>query len=135
MMPAMDDLGAPSSYLTLAEGTPVYSSDGERLGEVEHVLSDADLDIFDGIVIDRSVLPGGHRFVDASQIGEIHERGVVLTVGRDAAEELPEPGKSAAAVEVTGEDFAEREWDDELEGKLKKAWDFLSGKRAEDHRG
>ena len=38
-------------------------------------------------------------------------------------------------IEVTGEDFVEREWDDELEGKLKRAWDFLSGKRTEDHRG
>mgnify|MGYP001061277907 CR=1 FL=1 len=35
----------------------------------------------------------------------------------------------------TEADFVEREWDDELEGKLKRAWDFLSGKRTEDHRG
>ena len=131
----MDDLGAPSSYLALAEGTPVYSSDGEKLGEVEHVLADAEADIFDGLVIDRSVLPGGHRFADATQVEEIYERGVVLTVDAAAAEQLPEPGKSAAAMEVTGEDFVEREWDDELEGKLKRAWDFLSGKRTEDHRG
>ena len=54
----MDDLGAPSSYLTLAEGTAVYSSDGQALGKVEHVLADTDADIFDGLVIDRSVLPG-----------------------------------------------------------------------------
>jgi hypothetical protein len=81
------------------------------------------------------VLPGGHRFADATQVEEIYERGVVLTVDAAAAEQLPEPEKSAGAIEVTGEDFVEREWDDELEGKLKKAWDFLSGKRAEDHRG
>ena len=35
------------------------------------------------------------------------------------------PGVS---VEVTGEDFVEREWDDELEYKLKRAWDRISGK-------
>jgi uncharacterized protein YrrD len=131
----MDDLGNPSSYLALASGTAVYSSDGEKLGTVEHVLADEDTDIFDGIVIDESILPGGHRFADASQVDEIYERGVVLTVDSAAAGGLPEPAKSAAAMEVTGEDFVEREWDDELEGKLKKAWDFLSGKRAEDHRG
>jgi uncharacterized protein YrrD len=129
-----DDLGAPSSYLLLVEGTPVYSSDGQQLGEVEHVLAATDADIFDGLVIDQSVLPGGHRFADARQVEEIFERGVVLTVDAAAAESLPEPGKSAAAMELTGEDFVEREWDDELEGKLKKAWDFLSGKRTEDHR-
>ena len=131
----MEDLGNPSSYLALAEGTPVYSSDGEKLGEVEHVLCDQEIDIFDGLVIDQSVLPGGHRFADATQVDEIYERGVVLTVDAVAAEKLPEPGKSAAAMEVTGEDFVEREWDDEVEGKLKRAWDFLSGKRTEDHRG
>ena len=117
----MEDLGAPASYLVLEKGTPVYSSDGKPLGEVEHVLADEEVDIFDGIVIDRSVLPGGHRFVDASQIDEIYERGVVLTVDAAAAERLPEPGESPAAMELTGEDFVEREWDDEIEAKLKRA--------------
>ena len=59
----------------------------------------------------------------------------MLTIDAAAAEVLPEPGKNPAAMEVSGEDFVEREWDDELEGKLKRAWDFLSGKRTEDHRG
>jgi uncharacterized protein YrrD len=131
----MEDLGNPSSYRVLAEGTPVYSSDAEKLGEVEHVLCDQEIDIFDGLVIDQSVLPGGHRFADATQVEEVYDRGVVLSIDAAAAESLPEPEKSAAALEVTGEDFAEREWDDELEGKLKRAWDFLSGKRTEDHRG
>jgi uncharacterized protein YrrD len=124
----VDDLGAPSSYRALDSGCPVYSSDGEKLGEVEHVLADEDTDIFDGIVIDRSVLPGGHRFADASEVDEIYERGVVLTVDAEAAERLPEPSESPAAMEVTGEDFAEREWDDELEAKLRRAWERISGK-------
>ncbi len=124
-----DDLGAPTSYLVLAEGTPVYSSDGDRVGGVEHVLADTDADIFDGIVLDTSVLPGGNRFVDATQVGEIYERGVELTVDAAAAERLPEPGENPAAMGVTGEDFVEREWDDELEAKLKRAWDVISGKR------
>jgi uncharacterized protein YrrD len=125
----MDDLGTPASYLVLAKGTPVYSSDGEKLGDVEHMLADEEVDIFDGIVIDRSILPGGHRFVDASQIDEIYERGVVLSIDAAAAQKLPEPGESPAAMKVTGEDFVERERDGEIEGKLKRAWDVISGKR------
>lgn len=125
----MEDLGAPASFLVLGKGADVFSSDGERLGAVEHVLADQDCDIFDGIVIDRSVLPGGHRFCDASQIDEIYERGAVLTIDAAAAQSLPEPGPNPAAMEVTGEEMVEREWDDELEAKLKRAWDFLSGKR------
>ena len=124
----MEDLGAPSSYLVLAEGTPVYSSDGSKLGEVEHVLADEETNIFDGIVIDRSVLPGGHKFVDAPQVEEIYERGIVLTVDAASAESLPEPSANPGVMEVTGEDFVEREWDDELEYKLKRAWDRISGK-------
>lgn len=124
----MEDLGAPSSYLALAKGTAIYSSDGHNLGEVEHVLADEETDIFDGIVIDQSVLPGGHRFADASEIDRIHERGVILTVDAAAAERLPEPSENPAAMEVTGEDFVEREWDDEVESKLKRAWDRISGK-------
>jgi hypothetical protein len=124
----MADLGEPSSYLTVAEGTAVYSSDGKRLGEIEHVLADEATSIFDGIVIDRSVLPGGHRFADASQVERCYERGVVLMVDAAAAEGLPEPSENPAAMEVGGEDFVEREWDDELEDKLRRAWDRISGK-------
>ena len=125
----MADYGAPSSYRALAAGTPVYASDGTSLGEVEHILADQDTDIFDGIVIDRSVLPGGHRFADADLVEEIYERAVVLTVDAAGAERLPEPSENPAAMEVGGEDFVEREWDDEAEGKLKRAWDLISGKR------
>lgn len=124
----MDDLGAPSSYLALTAGIAVYSRDGERLGDVEHVLADEGADIFDGIVLDRSVLPGGHRFVDATQVERIHERGIVLAVDAAGAEALPEPSENPAAMAVSGEDFAEREWDDQLAAKLRSAWDRISGK-------
>lgn len=124
----MEDLGNPSSYRALTGGTPVYSSDGDRIAEVEHVLADYDTDIFDGLVVDGGAAPGGHRFVDATQVAEIYERGVVLTIDAAASGQLPEPSANPPAMEVSGEDFAEREWDDELEAKLKRAWDKLSGK-------
>ena len=41
------DLGNPSSYLVLAGGTPVVTSDGHEIGRVEHVLADAGEDVFD----------------------------------------------------------------------------------------
>jgi len=79
------DLGAPASYLTLAAGIPVFSSDGQRLGDVEHVLAEPEKDIFDGIVFDASPLPGGHRFVDAPDVDVIYERGVVLKLDAGSA--------------------------------------------------
>ena len=92
------------------------------------MLADQDTDIFDGLVIDRSVLPGGHRFVDGSAVAEIFERGVVLTIDAAAAEQLPEPSASPAAIKVSGEDLVEREGGEELEAKLRRAWDRISGK-------
>ena len=68
------------------QGRRVYTSDGEKVGKVEHVLAVPEDDIFDGIVLDTSVLPGGHRFVDADQVEEIFERGVLLKIDRQPAE-------------------------------------------------
>ncbi len=116
----MDDLGAPGSYLTLEPGTPVFDCNGEEIGAVEHVLADPDEDIFDGVIIDRSKLPGGHRFADADQVGEIRERGLVLTV---PAPELAEPSENAAAMEVSPDDTA----DSPATRRLRRAWDLLSG--------
>ncbi|MGZ5313411.1 MAG: PRC-barrel domain-containing protein [Solirubrobacterales bacterium] len=87
----MEDLGAPVSYLVLEAGAPVYSSDGKRAGKVERVVADTMNDIFEGIVLDTSVLPGAGKFAEAEQVEEIHERGVVLKLDRAAVDSLPAP--------------------------------------------
>ncbi|HEY8082931.1 MAG TPA: hypothetical protein VIE64_05165 [Solirubrobacterales bacterium] len=120
----MDDLGQPSSYLTLEPGVLVYSSDGEELGKVEHVLAEPASDVFDGFVIDTSTLPGGHRFVDAPDVEEIYERGVVLKIDAAAAEALPEPSANPGVLEVEAEDVPRTR----LEEKLRRTWDLISGK-------
>jgi hypothetical protein len=117
----MGDLGAPGSYMTLGEGMPVYSRDGELLGEVEHVLAEQDKDIFDGVVFGHS---GGHRFVDAPEIERIHERGVVLSLDAADAERLPEPSANPATMSAEPDDTVEGE----LERKLRRAWDLISGR-------
>ena len=123
MLSAMDDLGAPSSYLALADGVPVYSSDGEELGKVEHLLAEPEEDIFDGFVIDTSVLPGGHRFVDAPEVEAIYERGVVIKLDAAAAKELPEPSANPGVLEADGDDVPPSP----LQQKLRRAWDLISG--------
>jgi hypothetical protein len=120
----MDDLGAPTSFLTLPKGVPVYSSDGEKLGKVEYVLSAPNIDIFDGIVLDTSVLPGGHRFVDAPEVAEIYEGGVVLSIDAAAARNLPEPGANPGSLDIDADDLAKGG----SQSKLRRAWDLISGK-------
>jgi C-terminal processing protease CtpA/Prc len=117
------DLGEPASYLTLEDGTAVFTSEGTEIGRVEHVLADADADVFDGLVIDVRSGPGGHRFADASQVAEIYDDGVVLTLDDGAAAELPEPSANPASLEADPADTAP----DDLGDKLKRAWDYLSG--------
>ncbi len=119
----MEDLGGPTSYLTLEPGAPVYSSDGKKLGEIEHVLAEPEEDIFDGIVLDTSILPGGHRFVDAPEVADIHERGVVLRLDAAAAESLPEPSPNPGVLEAGPDDLAPSGTED----KLRRAWDLISG--------
>jgi hypothetical protein len=118
------DLGTPSSFLTLGKGVSVYSSDGKEIGEVEYVLSVPEDDIFDGIVLDTSSLPGGRRFVDAPQVAAIYERGVELNIDAGTCERLPKPSPNPGAAEVGPDDLVGPGAHD----KLRRAWDLISGK-------
>jgi hypothetical protein len=120
----MDDLGAAGSYLTVAKGVPVFSSDGEKLGRVVQVLSVPNIDMFDGIVFDTSAGPGGHRFVDAPEVGDIYEHGVVLKIDASEAAKLPQPGANPGALSVNPADLG----GGSRRGALGRAWDRLSGK-------
>jgi uncharacterized protein YrrD len=120
----VNDYGQPVSYEVLARGTPVYSSDGYEVGTVNHVLADESADVFDGIVIAEPHHGRRHRFADADEVDRIYERAVVLKLDRDAAERLPEPSPNPA---VMRDDPAETR-SEALADKLKRAWDYLSGR-------
>jgi len=119
----MEDLGAPSSYLTVRRGIPVFSSDGQRLGRVVRCLSAPNLDMFDGIVFDTTAGPGGHRFVDAPEVDTIYEGGVVLKIDAEAAAELQPPAANPGSVTVNPADLVGGK-----RGALRRAWDRLSGR-------
>jgi uncharacterized protein YrrD len=117
------DLGEPISYEVLSPGTPVYSADGEPVGKVTHVLADERQDVFDGIVIGEHAFGEDHRFADADDVDEIHERGVVLKLEHEECEHLPKPSANPA---VMRDDPAESKADLRRE-KLRHAWDMISG--------
>jgi hypothetical protein len=124
MLRSMENLGEPSSYLAVAKGVPVFSSDGENLGKVVRVLSAPNLDMFDGVIFDTTAGPGGHRFVDAPEVGEIYERGIVLKIDAAEAASLPAPGANPGAVSVNPADLVGGK-----PGFFRRAWDSISGKR------
>ena len=121
----MEDTGAPIAYTVLAEGTPVYSSDGQELGKVKRVLADTEADIFDGIIVDT---PDGDRFVDAPYVDDIYERSVVLTLSAADARHMPEPTPNPAYMEPTPDDIAGDTTEDSIAFKLQRAWARISGK-------
>ena len=120
------DEGLPIAYEVLDKGVPVYASDGEAVGTVEHVLGAPAEDIFHGIVIRRS--GGDSRFVAADQIASLHERGVDLRIDSAATAQLPGPESNSPAwhVREPGAKPA-RHWRrilDELEGlaPMRRDW-------------
>lgn len=124
------DAGAPISYQVLEAGTPVYSSQGEVVGEVTHVLAVEDEDVFDGIVIQAP--PGehhpghrGHRFVDADDVEALHEHAVTLKLSTAACHDLPHPTANPAVMRNDPADPGSSG----LSTKLRRAWNLLSGKQ------
>ncbi|HEY2717302.1 MAG TPA: hypothetical protein VGI73_13870 [Solirubrobacterales bacterium] len=120
----MEDLGEQTSYLTVGRNVPVYSSDGKRVARVVRVLSEPRADMFDGIIIDTTSGPGGHKFVDAPEVGQIHERGVVLKIDAAEVEKLPKPKANPGSLSVGPSDLVKGGGP----GFFRRTWNRLSGK-------
>lgn len=120
----MEDAGAPISWIVLAEHTPVYSAEGDRIGTVKRVLADAETDIFDGLIIDTH---DGDRFVDGDHVGDLYERAVVLDLSAADARHMPDPTPNPATMEPTPDDVAGETTQDSIANALKRAWDRISG--------
>jgi hypothetical protein len=115
----MDDLGAPISHRGLADGTPVYDPGGRRVGVVDRVQEEEG--IFEGLVIHTLPLPGRHVFADYEQISELRERGVRLAVDASALHELSSRSGRRR--------HAPQSLESPIEGRLRRALDWLSGLR------
>jgi hypothetical protein len=116
---------ACTQYMVLEPGTPVYTSDGTRIGVVKRVLADVETDIFDGIIVDTA--DWDDRFVDAPNVDELYENAVVLKLSLDEARHMPEPTPNPAYMEPTPDDIAGDTPEDTIAFKLRQAWNRISG--------
>lgn len=82
------DEGLPIAYQVLESGVPVYSSGGEQVGTVDHVVAAPQEDIFHGIVLR---VEHGQRFVAAEDVQSLHELGVDLRIDAEAVAALESP--------------------------------------------
>ena len=80
--------GRPISYMALAVGTPVATSNGTEFGTVHHVLQIPELDLFDGISVKTR---HGLRFVDRDQIADITTTVVRCSISDQEVASLPPP--------------------------------------------
>jgi hypothetical protein len=119
--PQIEDLGAVVSHRALADGVPVFDSEGRQAGVVERAMEDPVTGIFEGIVIHTRPLPGRHLFADYEQIAEIRERGVQLSVRADELYELSGRSRPHGGEPDTPEGPLER--------RLRRAWDWITGFR------
>jgi hypothetical protein len=79
----------PVSWFVIERGWEVAGSDGGKLGTVEEVLGDTELDVFDGLSVTTGLL-GKPRYVPSELVQEIVEGSVRLTIGQDEVERLDE---------------------------------------------
>lgn len=92
LWPVIDD-GAAIHYLAVTRGTPVFATDGTRVGAVNQVVDNYREHILDGFVIETEA--GDLRFVDAPEVGRTAERGVTLTITASEVAALPPPESGA----------------------------------------
>lgn len=85
------DDGHAVHYSAVARGTPIYASDGVRVGTVDAILDNYTEHIFDGIVMRTE--SGERRFIDAPEVARTAQRGVTLTITSAEAVRLPPPEK------------------------------------------
>jgi hypothetical protein len=84
--------GFPIHYAAVKRGTPVYASDGQRVGIVDEMIDNYRERILDGFVIETS--DGRLRFVDAPEVARTAEHAVRLTIDSSAVAQLPPPEKA-----------------------------------------
>jgi hypothetical protein len=122
----MDD-GLPIAYEVLERDVPVYASDGEMVGTVDHVVSAPEEDIFHGVV---AKIGGTSRLILADDIESLHEHGVHLRIDSAAAGALEAPHGSATAWSVHEPGVKPSQWEHFVEhmvpGSRRHNWNKLN---------
>ena len=107
----MEDLGAQIAYIVLPAGIPVYDRDQRQVGVVEHVIANEGEDIFHGLIVRTSSPEERQLFADRDQVGELHQRGVVLSVTGAELHDPSEDPAARASAESPRQESLRRAWE------------------------
>jgi uncharacterized protein YrrD len=85
----------PLAWIAVLEHTPVFASDGERVGTVSEVVGAEDDDIFHGIEVGEGIL-GRVVLIPAEHVTDITNRRIQTDLSSEAVRALPayKPGES-----------------------------------------
>jgi hypothetical protein len=84
----------PVSWLVIERGWSVVGSSGDELGQVDGVVGDSGIDIFNGLGVRGGALSRA-RYVPAERVAAIHDGVVTLDVDDlDGLDEYDEPPQS-----------------------------------------
>lgn len=92
----MTEAGDPSNsdepqvaWTAIEEGAEVVGSDGAVGGHVTRAVGDPDADVFTGLAFKTGSL-GKERYIEAERVRAIWPQRVVVDLGADALDDLPE---------------------------------------------
>lgn len=95
MLSDMVDDGSAIHYSAVEPGTPVYATDGTKVGTVHQVVDNYREHILDGVVVRTTA--GDLRFVDGPEVARTAERGVTLAIGAAAVNRCPPPERGVGS--------------------------------------
>jgi hypothetical protein len=90
------------AWLMIEPGWKVVASDGSEIGEVESIVGDTGVDIFNGLSITTGLL-SPPRYVPAERVARIEEGRVRLALTRKEFEQLSEFEEPPATLEIEGD--------------------------------
>jgi uncharacterized protein YrrD len=88
--PARVERNVPEDAIALKEGAQVRSADGEHTGDIEKLLVDSESQRVTHLVLSSGLLLKSRKLIPAAWIREIDEETVLLAVGSDFIEGLPD---------------------------------------------
>jgi uncharacterized protein YrrD len=83
-----DEDERPLAWTAIIDRTPVYASDGTRVGAVSEVLGSTEVDVFHGIEVGDSIL-GRLVLIPAQHVTSISNRRISTDLSPQAIRELP----------------------------------------------
>jgi hypothetical protein len=89
----------PVSWLLIEAGWKVCAADGSEVGQVDEVVGDTNVDIFDGLAIATTRF-GKPLYVPAEQVAEIVEGTVRLALTSEQIEQLGEYLEPATSAQI-----------------------------------